>query len=232
MSARRRRPLPAPRSWDPRVAAAVAGLLTLLVIALQAVAERHGWVPGDRFAKWFFDHPRTYRVQRVGEEIGHLGLPPVATATVLVVALYAWATAGLRYAAMVCFASLVVLASTALKLVFGPSELTLLYHPGSGGTLPSGHTAYATAVFGFLAFLLWRQRLWVLAVVPACVVLAMGPARVASGAHWPSDVIAGYALGLAWLLLVLVVGLPARDDTGRGARGARRGPGTASAGPR
>lgn len=219
-----RRPLPAPAGWDPRAAAAVAGVLALLVVALQVIAEVHGWVPGDRFAKWFFDHSRTDPAIRIGERIGHLGLPPVAIGTVLTLAAYAWLTAGLRYAAMACAASTVVLASTSLKLVFGPSLLTTLYRPGASGTLPSGHTAYATAVFGFAAFLLWRQGHRFLAAAPALVVVAMGPARVASGAHWPSDVIAGYALGAAWLLIVLVVGLPARNDTGRGAL-TRRGPG-------
>lgn len=219
MSARPgRRPLPAPRGWDPRLATAAAGVLALVVIALQVIVEVHGWVPGDRFAKWFFDHPRTYRLQRLGVEIGHLGLPWVATCTVLAVAAYAWLTAGLRYAAMACAASTVVLASTALKLVFGPSPLTLQYYPDAFGSLPSGHTAYATAVFGFLAFLLWRQGRGAAAAVAALIVLAMGPARVASGAHWPSDVIAGYALGAAWLLIVLVVALPAPGRAGGAAR--------------
>lgn len=209
------RPLPAPPGWNPRLATAVAAVLALVVIAIQVVVEVHGWMPGDRFAKWLFDHPRTYRVQRLGDEIGHLGLPWVAVATVTLLALYAWATAGLRYAAMACAASTVVLASTALKLVFGPSPLSLEYFPATNGTLPSGHTAYATAVFGFAAFLFWRQGLWPLGLLAVLVVTAMGPARVASGAHWPSDVLAGYALGVAWLLVVLVAGLPPQRDAAR-----------------
>ena len=40
------------------------------------------------------------------------------------------------------------------------------------------------------------------------LILAMGPLRVLDGAHWPSDVLAGYALGLAWTITVLVSGLP------------------------
>ena len=40
------------------------------------------------------------------------------------------------------------------------------------------------------------------------LILAMGPLRVLDGAHWPSDVLAGYALALAWTIAVLVIGLP------------------------
>jgi membrane-associated phospholipid phosphatase len=40
------------------------------------------------------------------------------------------------------------------------------------------------------------------------VILGMGPFRIVAGEHWPSDVLAGYALGIAWTTVVLVLGLP------------------------
>jgi hypothetical protein len=40
------------------------------------------------------------------------------------------------------------------------------------------------------------------------LILAMGPLRILDGAHWPSDALAGYTLGLAWTITVLVLGLP------------------------
>jgi membrane-associated phospholipid phosphatase len=54
------------------------------------------------------------------------------------------------------------------------------------------------------------------------LILAMGLFRILDGAHWPSDVLPGYALGLAWTIAVLVIGLPwaagqsAEDLTGSG----------------
>lgn len=34
----------------------------------------------------------------------------------------------------------------------------------------------------------------------------MGPALLLRGVHYPADVLAGYALGLAWLIGVLLLG--------------------------
>ena len=79
---------------------------------------------------------------------------------------------------------------------------------------PSGHAANATIVFLCLALLLPRTgsgrrlALWVAAVLA----LAVGISRPMLGVHWPSDVAAGWAFGLAWTLALLrLCGRPARD---------------------
>jgi membrane-associated phospholipid phosphatase len=48
----------------------------------------------------------------------------------------------------------------------------------------------------------------VLAVICIVAIVAMGPARVMLGLHWTSDVLAGYAVGLVWLIVLMLVGLP------------------------
>ncbi|MBN8488193.1 MAG: phosphatase PAP2 family protein, partial [Burkholderiales bacterium] len=60
--------------------------------------------------------------------------------------------------------------------------------------MPSGHTASAFALLGAMLGLRWRP--WALATA-ALMALAVAWSRVAAGAHWPSDVLAGAALGLA-----------------------------------
>ena len=39
------------------------------------------------------------------------------------------------------------------------------------------------------------------------IVAAMGPSRVLVGAHWVSDALAGYLIGLVWLIVALLVRL-------------------------
>lgn len=79
---------------------------------------------------------------------------------------------------------------------------------------PSGHAANATMVFLTLALLLPRTaRGRRLAVGAAAVIaLAVGISRPMLGVHWPSDVVAGWAFGLFWTLLLLrLFGAPPTD---------------------
>ncbi|MEU2390891.1 phosphatase PAP2 family protein [Streptomyces sp. NPDC007369] len=73
---------------------------------------------------------------------------------------------------------------------------------------PSGHAMTAAAVCGMLLWLLppsahkaWARGAWVLASVS---VLGVGFTRVYLGVHWPSDVLAGWLLGVALAALAIV----------------------------
>nr|PZN91780.1 MAG: hypothetical protein DIU52_01335 [bacterium] len=69
---------------------------------------------------------------------------------------------------------------------------------------PSGHALSAFAIYGTLAYLVarleptprLRAATW---VVAALIILAVGASRVYLGVHYPSDVIAGFAIALAWI---------------------------------
>lgn len=74
------------------------------------------------------------------------------------------------------------------------------------GSFPSGHVLNLTAFFGFLAYLaITEARAGALrtASIALCVILvaSIGLSRIYSGEHWPTDVLGGYSMGAAWLLL-------------------------------
>ncbi|KGN39864.1 phosphatase PAP2 family protein [Knoellia aerolata] len=75
-------------------------------------------------------------------------------------------------------------------------------------SFPSGHTLNATVILGLTAYLLvlWINRRRVRAlviVVLGVLVVGMGLSRVFLGHHWLTDVVAGWAVGLAWLAVVI-----------------------------
>ncbi|WP_242089565.1 phosphatase PAP2 family protein [Curtobacterium sp. DN_7.5] len=93
-------------------------------------------------------------------------------------------------------------------------------------SFPSGHTLNATVVVGTIVYLLvLRQsrlvvRVWTIAVGTAFVV-SIGASRVFLGHHWLTDVLAAWALGLAWLALVVTAHRLYLTALRRGARPVR-----------
>jgi undecaprenyl-diphosphatase len=95
-----------------------------------------------------------------------------------------------------------------------------------GVHLFSGHAAdpgfpsdHATAAFAIAVAIVLRKRAWGIAALVAATVLALG--RVALGVHYPSDVLAGAALGSAAALALWAPPLRSRIDRLADAVGAR-----------
>jgi len=85
--------------------------------------------------------------------------------------------------------------------------------PIASYAFPSGHAANSTMVWLGAALLLARgpARPWALAAA-AMIAIAVGLTRPMLGVHWPSDVVAGWSLGLFWtLLLVRLSAAPPKD---------------------
>ncbi len=99
----------------------------------------------------------------------------------------------------------------------------------SGASFPSGHAAQSTACYVTLALIVGagrppRVKIAVCAAA-ALVVLAVGASRIYLGAHWLTDVLAGYALGAAWVAVVCTLMLAGWPGMLRSVPGARRGGG-------
>lgn len=75
-------------------------------------------------------------------------------------------------------------------------------------SFPSGHTLNSVALAGIVAYLLVRRQhhRWARILTILCAALfttAMGLSRVYLGHHWLTDVLVAWALGLAWLAVVI-----------------------------
>ena len=73
-------------------------------------------------------------------------------------------------------------------------------------SFPSGHATMTTVFFGGVAALVFhvtqRRRYRVAAVLgAAAIVLAVGWTRIYLGVHWMTDVVAGFLVGLFWVVV-------------------------------
>jgi membrane-associated phospholipid phosphatase len=121
-----------------------------------------------------------------------------------------------------------LLTETAKYLADRPRPSTALVHAPSS-SFPSGHAVGLFVAVGALLVVglplvreAWRR--WV-AALGVALVIAIGVGRVVLNVHHPSDVLAGWALGFAWLALCLLVVRPGRPV--RAADGTPAVPGTA-----
>lgn len=110
--------------------------------------------------------------------------------------------------------------SVLLLLAYGGGELTVsclkIYfqrpRPAAplalvhGYSFPSGHAFNIMLICGCAAYLLWPvcRGAWariVILIVSVSLIVLVGFSRIYLRSHWLDDVLAGYAVGLAWLLI-------------------------------
>ncbi len=192
----------------------VAGAFTVLSAEIyDAVAERDGVAGFDRpLLDWIVGW-RTDTLNTVVTDYTNLGgtvaMPVIAT--VLAVALAVWWRRWTPVLLMAVAAGgsllLTVLGKQAIGRARPPHDLAVPPFETSP-SFPSGHTLNSWVIFLLVAYLVTcrvEARPWRLVVVTLAVVLAvaMGLSRVYLGHHWLTDVLVGWTLGSAWLIVVI-----------------------------
>lgn len=96
-----------------------------------------------------------------------------------------------------------------LKLLFmrdRPYELMIIDEVGY--SFPSGHAMAALGFYGFIIYLLWHFNLTksakiIFSVLLGVLIILIGVSRIYLGVHYASDVLAGYMVSLAYLILYI-----------------------------
>lgn len=195
-----------------RLAVTLAALATLWLAMLLLGAG-----PTDRAILDFFYAADRPALALAARWLTELGGSPVLIPSTLVLALLAWRLRGdwrgpVWFVAMTLAGRLLVELQKLWTMRERPDAHEQLA-PITSYAFPSGHSASATMVWLGAALLLARgpARPWAVGGA-AFVAFSVGLTRPMLGVHWPSDVVAGWSLGLFWtLLLVRLFGTPPKD---------------------
>lgn len=179
----------------------------LLMVILAAGAMGGPGLPFDldtvaRGGLWRIGHP-----EPAGAVIWltHLGASFVLVPLVLLISGWLWWQGERRPALLLVATSLSGRAMVELmKLLVDRPRPSLEPFPVyvSSQSFPSGHAGNSMVTYLAIALFAlperWRRKGLVAA---ALLALAIGATRPVLGVHWPTDVIAGWAFGLLWVLL-------------------------------
>jgi len=131
----------------------------------------------------------------------------VISATILILRRQDWRRSALLALALGGAIGLYDIVKAAVGRVRPPTSVWIGHY--TGGAFPSGHATQSIAFYGMLAIVASarasghaRALLWASAVL---IVLLVGASRIYLGAHWMSDVLGGWSLGVAWLSVLLGV---------------------------
>jgi undecaprenyl-diphosphatase len=203
------------RAWEPRAWAALL-LVTAGVWAALALAEG---VEEGATARWdeallrglrHPDDPASLRGPRwlaeMVRDVTALGSVIVLTSATVGVTGFL-ALAGRRQTALFLMVAALggALMASGLKMVVDRPRPNLVPHLShvSSASFPSGHSMMAAVVYLTLGGIVMAVvegrmlKMYVLAISVGLTVL-VGASRVLLGVHYPSDVIAGWTIGLAW----------------------------------
>ena len=98
-----------------------------------------------------------------------------------------------------------------LKLIFlRPRPFELMLIDERGYSFPSGHAMVALAFFGLLIYFIWQMNLSkqikkLFTILLIILILLIGISRIYLGVHYPSDVLAGYLVSLAYLIIFIKI---------------------------
>jgi membrane protein DedA with SNARE-associated domain/membrane-associated phospholipid phosphatase len=186
------------------------GTLWIFGALIEALEEREDIYVIDAPVVDFFVEHRSENLTIVMKAITHLGgSPGVALILTIAAVVSVLRTRDPRWGAFFAAAMVGGLGlDNIVKAIVDrlrPPEADALVEV-AGSAFPSGHSSAAAAMCAALAFFLTRRTTWKRAVViwigAAIIAALVGVSRVYLGAHWPTDVFGGFALGSFWIVVV------------------------------
>lgn len=188
-------------------AVSLCGALVVLAVTSEDVIGRNGLATDDPSLLRFVAGHRTGWLVKLARSVSDVGAVGVLGVAAIIAAVLLWRRGARLIVAVapgIALGAAGAAVALAKRLVDRPRPpLGLRLVSESEASFPSGHTTDSTAFFVALALVtavvvLRSARLRALIVAGAALLAgAIGASRFELGVHWPTDVLAGYALGLA-----------------------------------
>ncbi len=188
------------------------GAVVGLTVALALIATfRDGWLD-------VIDRPLSEALRDVDSwmlgVVSYLGGTEVYVPAALVGAALTWSRCRSLAVTWLVLTPVSIAVNVLLKVAIDRPRPAMPDTGVSLASFPSGHTIHSTIVLGLLVptvvVLTGRPiSAWVAAPITIVLSLGVGLSRVTLGAHWPTDVVAGYVVGIALLIAAdLLIRLP------------------------
>lgn len=152
---------------------------------------------------WLRDH-RSDGLTDAMLALTHFGDGPVITSVAFAGAAFLWFKrhhhSAIYLGAAAAGAGLI---NAGLKMLFARIRPDLAIYEAAGFAFPSGHAMASAATYGAIAIIAitrYPSLRWPVTVMSAVLVGGVGLSRAYLHVHFPSDVLAGWALGLTWPL--------------------------------
>jgi membrane-associated phospholipid phosphatase len=187
-----------------------AGAVGVFALIAEGVEEGVTQPFDEATLQWFATH-RTAVLDDIMVEITTLGSGIVLIMIVAVASVFLWQTHHKWSVYLLLLGTLgAKLFNSMLKLHFDRPRPSIVEGITEVHSLsfPSGHAMSSMAVYGCVAYLVGRlepkpslkHTVW---IVAGLVIALIGISRMYLGVHYPSDVIAGFLGGMAWLGFVV-----------------------------
>ncbi len=201
-----RREIPLPGSTWPVFGLAFVGFATP-VIGFVELAERISQgakLPFDKPVMVWLQRRHTPSTTRIVRTITPLGGVYAVPAFALATSGYLTYVRGSRRPAALLTVSLVgsTTLNTVLKLLYKRTRPTFFSHivQEKSYSFPSGHAMASAALAACACVLAWRTPLRYPVIAGSAVyVPAIGATRMYLGVHFPSDILAGWCVSIAWV---------------------------------
>jgi undecaprenyl-diphosphatase len=186
-----------------RLTAGACGLLAAYLILALAAAQQQ-FLPLDRSVRAWVQPMRSAWLDMSMEAVSFLGEPAGLIPLILIASAILWRAS--RHWALLLP---VLMAGTGVLQLAGKWAADRPRPNAAPWGFPSGHVLSLAVFFGILAFLLvtlsGRHRRWRVSACLACgaAVGLVAASRIYLDMHWLSDVIGGFALGTAYLLIAI-----------------------------